>query len=75
MCVPSGEMSPPYAVIPDQPKFQQRRVGAGGSWLFVLNHSTEPVRVAASGRDLVAGADVTGSLELAAGAVAVVAER
>ncbi|WP_281178967.1 Beta-galactosidase C-terminal domain [Piscicoccus intestinalis] len=52
-----------------------RRVGAGGSWLFVLNHSTEPVRVAASGRDLVAGADVTGSLELAAGAVAVVAER
>lgn len=52
-----------------------RRVGAAGSWLFVLNHSTEPVRVAATGRDLVAGRDVTGSLELAAGAVAVVAER
>ncbi len=29
----------------------------------------------ASGRDIDAGADVTGSLELAAGAVAVVAER
>ncbi|HZI96342.1 MAG TPA: beta-galactosidase [Actinomycetales bacterium] len=51
-----------------------RRHGPEASYLFVLNHTTEPVTVAASGHDLVGDARVDGELNLPAGAVAVVRE-
>jgi beta-galactosidase len=52
-----------------------RRVGGEGrSWLFVLNHGAEAVRVRASGRELTTGSRVDGYLDVAAGGVAVVEE-
>jgi beta-galactosidase len=53
-----------------------RRVGADGrSWLFLVNHTADPVAVRCRGRELIGGQDVDGSYALAAGAVAVVRER
>ena len=53
-----------------------RRHGAAGqSWLFVLNHTTQPAVVAARGRELLSGALVAGRLEVAPGGVAVVREE
>lgn len=51
-----------------------RRTRASDSYLFVLNHTDEPVPVPVDGYDLVADAAVDGVLELVAGGVAVVRE-
>jgi beta-galactosidase len=52
-----------------------RRCGANGrSWLFLLNHTTEPATVPASGVDLLTGVEVAGSVELPPGGGAVVRE-
>ncbi|WP_210649022.1 beta-galactosidase [Nocardioides sp. SYSU D00065] len=51
-----------------------RRVGEGASWLFVVNHDSEPAEVAVHGVELVSGQEVAGDLVVAAGGVAVVRE-
>ena len=52
-----------------------RRISDDHAWLFLLNHSTDPVTVDATGQDLVTATGATGHITLAAGAVAVVRER
>jgi beta-galactosidase len=51
-----------------------RRRAGQRSWLFVFNHTGEPVEVPASGVDLLTGEPTAGTLPLAPGAVAVVRE-
>lgn len=51
-----------------------RRVSGEDSYLFLFNHTTECVRVAASGTDLLTGATHADGLELAAGGSAVIRE-
>ena len=52
-----------------------RRRGAGGqSWLFLLNHTTEPATVPASGVDLLTDVEAAGSVQLPPGGVAVIRE-
>jgi beta-galactosidase len=51
-----------------------RRRSAGQSWLFVLNHTTEPCEVTTTGHDLVSDGPVGPTLRLAAGRTAVVRE-
>lgn len=51
-----------------------RRVGAEHAWLFVINHTTEAVDVAADGIDLISGERVDGALALPAGGYAVIRE-
>ncbi|MDZ5660481.1 beta-galactosidase [Nocardioides sp. S-58] len=51
-----------------------RRVGEGAQWLFVINHGHAQAEVPVHGVELVSGADVTGSLVVPAGGVAVVRE-
>lgn len=51
-----------------------RRVSDDGSWLFLLNHTEQPVVVPAVGTDLVTGDPADGRLTLAAGGVAVLRE-
>jgi beta-galactosidase len=57
-----------------------RRVGAGTasatstSWLFAINHSSEPLALQASGLDLVTGTRFTAGGTVAAGAVAIIRE-
>ena len=55
--------------VPPQPGIEAVR---RGSWLFLLNHSDEPVTVPAAGVDLVTGRPVDGTVEVPAGGVAVV---
>jgi beta-galactosidase len=52
-----------------------RRKGAGGSYLFAVNHGNKPVRVPVEGTDLVTGHDWTMDTTLAAGDLAVIRER
>jgi beta-galactosidase len=51
-----------------------RRHGEAATYLFVLNHTREPVSIAASGYDLVAEAEVDGRLVVAGGDCALVRE-
>jgi len=51
-----------------------RRSGDGRSFLFVLNHTPEPVRVEAHGHDLVTDTPVTGAVRIAAGGCAIIRE-
>jgi beta-galactosidase len=51
-----------------------RRVGEDASWLFVLNHSDSGAVIAATGTDLLTGADAAGEVTVPAGGVAVVRE-
>jgi beta-galactosidase len=51
-----------------------RRVGAGGPYLFVLNHTDEPAAVAATGVDLLTGRTAAGTLQVPPGGVAVLRE-
>jgi beta-galactosidase len=62
--------------IPSQPDVEVvRRAHDGGrTYLFVLNRGTEAVTVAARGEELISGAAVAGSIEVAAGGAAVVRE-
>jgi len=48
-----------------------RRVGEGGSWLFLLNHTDEEVSVPATGYDLIAQHSVDGAARLGPGGSAV----
>jgi beta-galactosidase len=52
-----------------------RRVGDGRSYLFVLNHTTEPVEVPADGFDLRHNQAVDGSTTVTAGGAVVIRER
>ncbi|GAA1955643.1 beta-galactosidase [Microbacterium aquimaris] len=52
-----------------------RRRGDDRSYLFVVNHSVEPVRVDADGFDLITQNPVTGSVEVPAGAVRIIREE
>jgi beta-galactosidase len=63
-------------VVPPAPGLEatRRRSGDGRSWVFLVNHGTEPLEVAVSGRDLVSSQRADGLLSLGAGAVAVVEE-
>ncbi|HEY5153440.1 MAG TPA: beta-galactosidase trimerization domain-containing protein, partial [Acidimicrobiales bacterium] len=51
-----------------------RRQGAGGSYLFAINHGSEPVPVPVEGTDLITGHDWTMETTLAAGDLAVILE-
>lgn len=51
-----------------------RRTGAAGSYLFIVNHSTQPVTADASGCELITGEVVTGTIHVPAGGVRVVRE-
>lgn len=51
-----------------------RRTGQGRSYLFIVNHSTEPVAVDVSGRELITGDEIVGSIRVGAGSVRVVRE-
>ncbi len=52
-----------------------RRTAADGtSWLFVINHTAEPVRVAGRGVDLLSQREADGQVQVDAGSVAVVRE-
>ncbi|HYN95920.1 MAG TPA: beta-galactosidase [Pilimelia sp.] len=64
-------------VLPEAPpglEAVRRRQPGGQSYLFLLNHGDEPARVAADGVELLTGAQARGTLEVAAGGVAVVRE-
>ncbi|MGW5015253.1 Beta-galactosidase C-terminal domain [Micromonospora chalcea] len=52
-----------------------RRRAADRSWLFLINHTTEPVRLPVTGVELLGGARCDGELEVPAGEVAVVREE
>ena len=51
-----------------------RRQGAGGSYLFAVNHGSDPARVPVKGTDLVTGHEWTMDTTLAAGDLAVIRE-
>jgi len=51
-----------------------RRITTDGPALFVLNHTDEPVSVATDGVELLTGGAVAGTVDIAAGGVAVVLE-
>ncbi|MFG3679962.1 beta-galactosidase [Micromonospora chalcea] len=53
----------------------RRRSAADRSWLFVINHSTEPARLPVTGVELLGGDRCDGELEVPAGEVAVVREE
>jgi beta-galactosidase len=63
----------PVAEVPVGVEVTRRR-SAAGSWLFVLNHTTEPCEVAVAGRDLVSQADVGPVATVPARTAAVVRE-
>ncbi|MBQ1063794.1 MULTISPECIES: beta-galactosidase [Micromonospora] len=52
-----------------------RRRAEDRSWLFLINHTTEPVRLPVTGVELLGGARCDGELEVPAGEVAVVREE
>ena len=52
-----------------------RRRADDRSWLFLINHTTEPVRLPVTGVELLGGARCDGELEVPAGEVAVVREE
>ncbi|HEU4489447.1 MAG TPA: Beta-galactosidase C-terminal domain [Jiangellales bacterium] len=49
-----------------------RRVGSDRAYLFVANHTAQPVDLAALGTELLTGAPCDGSVRVGAGEVAVV---
>ena len=63
----------PVAAVPAGVEVTRRRSDAG-SWLFVLNHTTDDCDVTAAGHDLVAGADVGPVVTVAARTAAVIRE-
>ena len=68
--------TPPASSVHDQPGVEAvRRYGAQASYLFVLNHTDQPATVDAPGTDLLTGTTCTGTVEVAAGGVAVVREE
>jgi beta-galactosidase len=72
----SDVLSDAASVVPDKSDIEiTRRRGDGRSYLFVINHGTEPVERPARGEDLVSGKTVDGVLTVEAGGVAVVREE
>jgi beta-galactosidase len=63
----------PVVVVPDGVE-AVRRAGDGRSFLFVMNHTVEPVVVPVRGRDLVSGVQAAGELTVPAGGSALVRE-
>ncbi|SCK56572.1 beta-galactosidase [Streptomyces sp. WMMB 322] len=51
-----------------------RRHGCGTTYLFLINHTDQPARVAAEGRELLHGTQVTGLIDVPPGDVAVIRE-
>ena len=75
--LPDGTPTAPDAArVVDAPgvAVSRRTDGDGRSWLFAFNHGDGVVTLPASGVDLLSGREVTGTLALAAGAVAVIRE-
>lgn len=70
--VADAAVVPAVPVAPDLETIRRERDGS--TWLFAINHGDSATTVAASGVDLVTGETVTGSLEVAAGAIAVIRE-
>ena len=68
-------LTPEVPGLPAGVEAVRRRAADGRSWLFLLNHTTEPVRVPANGTELLSGVQVAGSLELPPRGVAVVREQ
>ncbi|WP_300342636.1 beta-galactosidase [Nesterenkonia sp.] len=66
---------PVHQDAPEGVDVVRRRHPDGASYLFVLNHTPQPVTLKASGSELLSGTRVTGRLEVASGEVAVVEER
>jgi beta-galactosidase len=65
-------------VLPDAPPGVEavRRHGTDGhSWLFAFNHSDDSVALPATGRELLSGRTVTGTLDLEPGGAAVLREH
>ncbi len=60
--------------VPPGVEVVRRHADDGGSFLFVLNHTAEPVTVTASGVDLLTGTSADGELGVPAHGVAVVQE-
>ena len=69
--VADAEVEPVVATTPGVEVV--RRVGPGGSWLFVINHTDEVASVASSGHDLISDAPYEG--QVPAGGVAVIREE
>jgi beta-galactosidase len=65
--------APVVATVPGV-EVQRRRAGEQ-TWLFVLNHTSDEVSVAARGTDIVSGVAVPGAVTVAPGGVAVVREE
>jgi beta-galactosidase len=68
-------LAPVVATVPPGVEAVRRRGEDGRSWLFVLNHTNRVCPVPADGTELLSGRQVTGQLEVAPGAVAVVREE
>ena len=70
----AASLTPEVPGLPAGVEAVRRRAADGRSWLFLLNHTTEPATVPATGTDLLTGAETTGSVELPPEGVAVVRE-
>ena len=68
-------LAPEVPGLPAGVEAVRRRGSAGRSWLFLLNHTPEPVVVCADGVELLSGTQVVGSVELSPGGIAVVREE
>ena len=68
-------LAPEIPGLPPGVEAVRRRAADGRSWLFLLNHTTEPATVPASGVDLLTGAEVTRSVKVPPGGVAVIRDR
>jgi beta-galactosidase len=68
-------LTPEVPGLPAGVEAVRRQRGSGQSWLFLLNHTTEPVVVPAHGTELLSGTHAVGSVELPPGAVAVLREE
>ncbi|KAB7743631.1 beta-galactosidase [Nostocoides sp. F2B08] len=66
---------PQVADVPPGVEALRRHGEDGTSWLFLVNHTDEPVEVACSGHDLVADRQASGVHAVAAGSVAVLREH
>ena len=71
----AASLTPEVPGLPPGVEAVRRRAADGRSWLFLLNHTTEPATAPADGVDLLTGAETAGSVELPSGGVAVVRER
>ena len=74
--IKTAGIKPPITRVTAPPGLEAvRRSNADASYLFVINHGEEAAHLRTKGRDLVADRDVTGTLSLKAGAVAIVEEE